>query len=339
MAKNTTINQELVNKLSNIIKAYDPYTAYIEDYKQYSNAVECNCELDQQFIHTCKEYGYDVKVSFCYSLAESLASDKFDSAEDVVIDYLNSLTKEDDTMKQQNNVATNNSTTVEKEETTMERTTLELLNDALNIKRIQDDKYVTNDMLRAEYQKLTGEVIGAKKNRSYIISMLQEYLIDDAKVDTEDDNTVDIGDFCRDKTPESIEEESASENPATVSDAKAKTIEVLNLIKTASSDNKNRGFGTTVSAYMLCAYILQAGYGIKKLKGHEAEITDEQKDTVKKVRQWLIDKGYIKVCVYKTNDKSVYTDDYDGNHADSMIHHSKSLGLTCVGVSSYKVTF
>ena len=113
----------------------------------------------------------------------------------------------------------------------------------------------------------------------------------------------------------------------------------LKLIKDAAVANHNKGFGTTVSAYMLCAYILQAGYGIKKLKGHEAEITDEQKDTVKRVRQWLIDKEYIKACVYKTNGKSVYTDDYDGNYADSMVHHSKSLGLTCVGVSSYKVLF
>ena len=141
-------------------------------------------------------------------------------------------------------------------------------------------------------------------------------------------------------TPESIEERvSVTENPAPVSDAKAKTIEVLKLIKEAAVTNHNKGFGTTVSAYMLCAYILQAGYGVKKLKGHEAEITDEQKDTVKKVRQWLIDKGYIKACVYKTNGKSVYTDDYDGNYAASMVHHSKSLGLTCVGISSYKVTF
>ena len=89
--KNATINKELVNKLSNIIKGYDPYTAYIDDYKQYSNAVDINCELDQQFIHTCKEYGYDIEVSFCYSLAKSLASGKFDSAEETVIYYINSL--------------------------------------------------------------------------------------------------------------------------------------------------------------------------------------------------------------------------------------------------------
>ena len=119
---NVTVNKELVNKLSNIIKGYDPYTAYIDDYKQYSNAVDINCELDQQFIHTCKEYGYDVEVSFCYSLAKSLASGKFDSAEETVIDYINSLTKEDDSILSSPNPILENNDNANKEETTMSKT-------------------------------------------------------------------------------------------------------------------------------------------------------------------------------------------------------------------------
>ena len=299
--------------------------------------------------------------------------------------------KEESTMKNHaNEVETINSeTTVEKEETTM-RTTDELLYDALTITKIQDKNYVTNVMLRNEYNRITGDVIGSKKTRPVIIKAIQdaigeikvicenrlddagntnttekrfanaveaekyaleaaEYnsvisvrIIDGENVSIVKPEPVSVGDLdiTRDNAPESIKEPvSVAENTAPVSDAKAKTIEVLKLIKDAAVANHNKGFGTTVSAYMLCAYILQAGYGIKKLKGHEAEITDEQKDTVKRVRQWLIDKEYIKACVYKTNGKSVYTDDYDGNYADSMVHHSKSLGLTCVGVSSYKVLF
>lgn len=270
------------------------------------------------------------------------------------------------------------------------RTTDELLYDALTITKVQDKNYVTNIMLRNEYNRITGNVIGSKKTRPVIIKAIQD-AIGEIKVicenrldDTGNTNTtekrfanaveaekyaleaaeynsvisvriidgenvsivkpepVSVGDLdiTRDNAPESIKEPvSVAENTVPVSDAKAKTIEVLKLIKDAAVANHNKGFGTTVSAYMLCAYILQAGYGVKKLKGHEAEITDEQKDTVKRVRQWLIDKEYIKACVYKTNGKSVYTDDYDGNYADSMVHHSKSLGLTCVGVSSYKVLF
>ena len=125
MAKSVITNQkELVNKLSKIIKAYDIYVEYIDDYRKYSNAVEYNRELDQQFIRTCKEYGYDVQKSFCYVLAESFVSGRFDSAEDVVIDYINSLEteKEETTMKNNTNTTgTNNSvTTTEKEKITME---------------------------------------------------------------------------------------------------------------------------------------------------------------------------------------------------------------------------
>ena len=270
--------------------------------------------------------------------------------------------KEESIMKNHaNKVETINSeTTVEKEKATM-RTTDELLYDALTITKVQDKNYVTNVMLRNEYNRITGDVIGSKKTRPVIIKAIQD-AIGEIKVicenrldDTGNTNTTEKR-FANAVEAEKYALEAAEYNsvisvriingenvsivkPEPVSDAKTKTIELLKLIKSAAVANHNKGFGTTVSAYMLCAYILQAGYGIKKLKGHEAEITDEQKDTVKRVRQWLIDKGYIKACVYKTNGKSVYTDDYDGNHAASMVHHSKSLGLTCVGVSSYKVCF
>ena len=270
--------------------------------------------------------------------------------------------KEESIMKNHaNEVETINSeTTVEKEETAM-RTTDELLYDALTITKVQDKNYVTNVMLRNEYNRITGDVIGSKKTRPVIIKAIQD-AIGEIKVicenrldDAGNTNTTEKR-FANAVEAEKYALEAAEYNsvisvriingenvsivkPEPVSDAKTKTIELLKLIKSAAVANNNKGFGTTVSAYMLCAYILQAGYGIKKLKGHEAEITDKQKDTVKRVRQWLIDKEYIKACVYKTNGKSVYTDDYDGNYADSMVHHNKSLGLTCVGVSSYKVLF
>ena len=256
--------------------------------------------------------------------------------------------KEESTMKNNTNTtATNNSATVVKEEITMR----ELVNNTINrietATKVQDAKYVTRDELAGIMEQITGVRPGKKVTRKQMVQDL--YVLEDDLQqmenangsDCDSDTVVAVGDFCNDHAPESIESDPTPvvENPAPVSDAKAKTVEVLKLIKEAAVTNHNKGFGTTVSAYMLCAYILQAGYGIKKLKGHEAEITDEQKDTVKRVRQWLIDKGYIKACVYKTNGKSVYTDDYDGNHAASMVHHSKSLGLTCVGVSSYKVCF
>ena len=141
------------------------------------------------------------------------------------------------------------------------------------------------------------------------------------------------------KNNEAVQDNTSAQNN---NDAKAKTDELFRLIKTYAIENKARGYGYTVSAYMLCAYILQSGHGIKKLKGHEHEITPEQKESVKSVRKWLIDKGYITPCTYKTSENiSVYTDEYDGldNHKAKMVHISKSANLTCVGVSSYKVNW
>ena len=244
------------------------------------------------------------------------------------------VAKEESTMKNNaNTTATNNNATTIKEESTMETLATRTLNMnkterlvyvldiALHVTKTSDELYVKKDEL-AKFL-FDNDIISRMPSKNELKRTKRQVFVD--ILDTAVQNL--------------IKNKITPVNTAPVSDAKAKTIEVLKLIKDDAVANHNKGFGTTVSAYMLCAYILQAGYGIKKLKGHEAEITDEQKDTVKRVRQWLIDKGYIKACVYKTNGKSVYTDDYDGNHADSMIHHSKSLGLTCVGVSSYKVTF
>lgn len=258
------------------------------------------------------------------------------------------VAKEESTMKNNTNtIATNNSATVAKEEITMRELVNNTINRITTATKVQDAEYVTRDELAGIMEQLTGVRPGKKVTRKQMVQDL--YVLEDDLQqmenangsDCDSDTVVAVGDFCHDHVPESIESDPTPvvENSTPVSDAKAKTIEVLKLIKDAAVTNHNKGFGTTVSAYMLRAYILQAGYDIKKLKGHEAEITDEQKNTVKRVRQWLIDKGYIKACVYKTNGKSVYTDDYDGNHAASMVHHSKSLRLTCVGVSSYKICF
>lgn len=245
------------------------------------------------------------------------------------------VAKEESTMKNDaNTTATNNNATTIKEESTMETLATRTLNMnkterlvyvldiALHVTKTSDELYIKKDEL-AKFL-FDNDIISRMPSKNELKRTKRQVLVD--ILDTAVQNLI------KNKMITPV-------NTTPVSDAKAKTIEVLKLIKDDAVVNHNKGFGTTVSAYMLCAYILQAGYGIKKLKGHESEITDKQKDTVKRVRRWLIDKGYIKACVYKTNGKSVYTDDYDGNHADSMIHLSKSNGLTCIGVSSYKVCF
>ena len=212
------------------------------------------------------------------------------------------------TIEKDLSIVSNNSTTsVEKEETTM-RTTQELLNDALNISKIQDENYVTNAMLREEYKKLTGNVIGSKKTRPVIIKAIQDELHKEPVKTAPDD-------------------------------AKVLTYKLMHMIGDHALSNRKKGFGTTVSAWMLCAYILEVKYDIKKLKGHEHEITDEMKETVKNVRKWLIDNHYIETVTFKDEKGFVfYTPEYDGNRQSSMYDATKFQSTGKTETTTYRVT-
>ena len=224
------------------------------------------------------------------------------------------------TIEKDLSIVSNNSTTsVEKEETTM-RTTQELINDALNISKIQDENYVTNAMLREEYKKLTGNVIGSKKTRPVIIKAIQDELsvVEEAS------------------TPEPETKEPVKPAP---DDAKVLTYRLMHKIGDHALSNRKKGFGTTVSAWMLCAYILEVKYDIKKLKGHEHEITDEMKTTVKNVRKWLIDNHYIETVTFKDEKGFVfYTPEYDGNRQSSMYDATKFQSTGKTETTTYRVT-
>lgn len=89
--------------------------------------------------------------------------------------YKSSPKEDNSILSSPNTTPENNDNTMDKEETIMKtRTTQELINDALNISKIQDENYVTNAMLREEYKKLTGNVIGSKKTRPVIIKAIQD---------------------------------------------------------------------------------------------------------------------------------------------------------------------
>ena len=185
--------------------------------------------------------------------------------------------KEESAMKNNtNNTATNNSETkvkIEKEETTM-RTTQELINDALNIKKIQDKKYVTNEMLRAEYQKLTGEAIGVRKTRMVIITKIQEHINQNTK---EESNT-----------------------PVVFDDGLA--LKILERVIRQADTNKAHNF---ISDWMLTSIIseLVLGHPLKD-KEHEyyKSFTAEQKKILVDMRKAFINKTYL---IAKTNNEKV----------------------------------
>ena len=127
-------------------------------------------------------------------------------------------------------------------------------------------------------------------------------------------------------------------NPAP-DDAKALTYRLMHKIGDHAINNRKKGFGTTVSAWMLCAYILEVKYGMTHLKGHEHEVTDEMKETVKNVRKWLIDNGYIKTVTFKDEKGFVfYTPEYDGNRKDKMYDCTKFQATGKVETTTYRVT-
>ena len=500
---NVTVNKELVNKLCSIIKGYDPYTAYIDDYKQYSNAVDNNCKLDQQFIHTCNEYGYHVGVSFCYSLAKSLASGKFDSAEETVIDYINSLTKEDDSILSSPNTIPENNDNANKEETTMSKTkirrdshesfeswinrindllssngihldndklltiiddetdcvsiesedinvhgwcagepfyccydfhgnlkeysdegtnfesvevekeedimtnnanttetnnnvttvvkeefTMEALVKRITENKIQDKDYIDRPTLKTIMNEQFGFNFNNRSTRTEMVEALMNKYKDSLRVENEDNSvkeemtmkkTKDIPathqvicidhayyddefvafagtqEECNDYIDRHFTEEDARlglfsytihpvpavtkvNNPAP-DDAKVLTYRLMHKIGDHALSNRKKGFGTTVSAWMLCAYILKVKYGMTHLKGHEHEVTDEMKETVKDVRNWLLNNGYIKPVTFKDEKGfTFYTPEYDGNRKDKMYDCTKFRATGKVETTTYMVT-
>lgn len=259
------------------------------------------------------------------------------------------LHKEEIIMNKNTTEVIDNAATVEevKEESIM-RTTQDLLSDALTITKIQDEKYVTNEMLRNEYNRITGNVIGSKKTRPVIIKALQDAIEDTheenpvaEEIVTPEAEVVSVGDL--DITSDRvyyddtiIEKQPVKPAPT---DAQALTYRLMHKIGDHALDNRKKGFGTTVSAWMLCAYILEVKYDIKKLKGHESEITDEMKTTVKDVRKWLIENGYIKSVTFKDEKGFVfYTPEYDGNRQNSMYDITKFQTTGKLETTTYKIT-
>ena len=243
------------------------------------------------------------------------------------------------TIEKDLSIVSNNSTTsVEKEETTM-RTTQELLNDALNISKIQDENYVTNAMLREEYKKLTGNVIGSKKTRPVIIKAIQDELH--------------VAEEASTPEPETKEPDKTAPD-----DAKVLTYRLMHMIGDHALTNRKKGFGTTISAKMLCAFIVEVAssndpepidrlyvptgkkdkYG-KDITMINPKITEEHKNKCKDVRNWLLNYGYIKPVTFKDEKGfTFYTPEYDGNRKSSMYDCTKFRATGKVETTTYRVT-
>ena len=382
----TTMKNEMIKEMKKLARKYDAFTNCIEDCRQKEEAEKRNKTLGIKFVEVANKMGINATANDLYEII----SNDYDSFDEAIEAYIKShevrvvsatLTQENgeltfvelspeqkiqisavlDAQLQDVNYSSwfeeengifklytawvdedpaveeeyyfddNNKlikVEVEKEETTMKtRTTQELINDALNITKIQDENYVTNAMLREEYKKLTGNVIGSKKTRPIIIKAIQDEL----------------------------HKEPAKPAP---DDAKVLTYRLMHKIGDHALTNRKKGFGTTISAKMLCAFIVEVAssndpepidrlyvqtdkkdkYG-KPITMVNPKITEEHKNKCKDVRKWLIDNHYIETVTFKDEKGFVfYTPEYDGNRKDKMYDCTKFQATGKVETTTYRVT-
>ena len=381
-----TMRNEMIKEMKKLARKYDAFTHCIDDCRQREDAEKRNKVLDTKFVEIANKMGINATANDLYEII----SNDYDSFDEAIEAYIKShdvrvvsatltqengeltfvelsseqkleisavldaqlqdvnysswfeeengifklytaWTDEDPTVEEEYYFDNNNKlikVEVEKEETTMEtRTTQELINDALNITKIQDENYVTNAMLREEYKKLTGNVIGSKKTRPVIIKAIQDEL----------------------------HKEPAKTAP---DDAKVLTYRLMHMIGDHALTNRKKGFGTTISAKMLCAFIVEVAssndpepidrlyvptgkkdkYG-KPITMVNPKITEEHKNKCKDVRKWLIDNHYIETVTFKDEKGFVfYTPEYDGNRKDKMYDCTKFQATGKVETTTYRVT-
>ena len=394
----TTMKNEMIKEMKKLARKYDAFTHCIEDCRQREEAEKRNKVLDTKFVEIANKMGINATANDLYEIISNdydsfdeaietyikshevkvvsttltqengeltfvelspeqkiqisavldaqLQDVNYSSwfeEENGIFKLYTAWTDEDPTVEEEYYFDDNNKLIkieVEKEETTMKtRTTQELINDALNITKIQDENYVTNAMLREEYKKLTGNVIGSKKTRPVIIKAIQDelHVVEEAS------------------TPEPETKEPVKPAP---DDAKVLTYRLMHMIGDHALTNRKKGFGTTISAKMLCAFIVEVAssndpepidrlyvptgkkdkYG-KPITMVNPKITEEHKNKCKDVRKWLIDNHYIETVTFKDEKGFVfYTPEYDGNRKDKMYDCTKFQATGKVETTTYRVT-
>ena len=394
----TTMTNEMIKEMKKLARKYDAFTHCIEDCRQREEAEKRNKVLDTKFVKVANKIGINATANDLYEIISNdydsfdEAIEAYIKSHDVrvisatltqengeltfvelspeqkleisavldaqlqdvnysswfeeengIFKLYTAWVDEDPTVEEEYYFDDNNKlikVEVEKEESTMKtRTTQELINDALNISKIQDENYVTNAMLREEYKKLTGNVIGSKKTRPVIIKAIQDELpvVEEAS------------------TPEPETKEPAKPAP---DDAKVLTYRLMHKIGDHALSNRKKGFGTTISAKILCAFIVEVAslndpepidrlyvptgkkdkYG-KDITMINPKITEEHKNKCKDVRNWLLNYGYIKPVTFKDEKGfTFYTPEYDGNRKDKMYDCTKFQATGKVETTTYRVT-
>lgn len=134
-----------------------------------------------------------------------------------------------------------------------------------------------------------------------------------------------------------------AQQPQQKTEAQQKTDAFIKKLQEAAVANEKKGYGYTVSSFMLQAIVLNVHNGLEKLQGHT--ITAEEAEKVEKVHEWCIKKGIISQVLYSINEKSfirAYTDKYDGKKESKDFWYitkeeAEKAGYTIKECTSYKV--
>lgn len=263
-------------------------------------------------------------------------------------------------------VVTNNDS-VSKEKTIMGTTTMnndvvvieyavaEQLKNRLEVKGIHSDGYLAKTEI--------GEILGLSKKK--VTASKREELLDILKTAVEEAYKSEkkskkaskkSSDKSDKKEETKVEEKKeAKKEPETKDKTPQEKLNTfLEDLRYASLKNKDKGYGTSVTAFMLDALILKHQYGIDNTKEalkKDAEtrktgkgniiVTQEKIDKIKEIKKWLINKGIIKPAIYTSDThKNYYMEDvYDGNYAKSMTKLTEEIYsfLHNVKAVSYRV--
>ena len=174
------------------------------------------------------------------------------------------VTKEEVAMENTATVTTNNDTAEAKEEMTMET----LIRRLTENKKIQDKDYIKKDDLRIILNEQFGFNFNNKSTRTEMVEVLMNKYKDSLKIVDDnniEDNSISVGDFCRDNAPESIEEPPVF---ALDSNIAAKILEKV--IRQADT-NKAKNF---ISNWMLTSAISEVLFGVPLKEKRNGEIIE-----------------------------------------------------------------
>ena len=342
---NKTKRVELIHELFDIMHPVNNSSAVI-------SVIAKNRFNDDIINESCREFATFAEAQ---NHAEYLAAANSVISVSIINGTETIIIKEDTIMKENNTPVTNNNKNI-KEETTMKNT--DLATRTLNMNKVERLVYVrdnilnitkTTDELYIKKEELVkflfdNDIISRYPSKNELSKTKRQEFVDilmtvvqnliDAKVIIPV-NAVPVGDLdiTNDNAP--------APQPVVQEDSKAKTDKLFALIKAYAADNQKKGYGYTISSFMLQACILEAGAGVKKFKGHK--ITEEESKMTHNVYKWLKDKGFIKPVVYSVVEDPnvrIYLDSYTGR-TDSpktkLIPFSKSNGYTAKQVTSFTV--